>query len=710
MHNWIWRRGADATKGAWLVHYTDNEGHKMLDELIATRNDRKAGENGRCGRMVVVCPRHGFVVPWIRSYFSVGNAIPLAIVEDPEGSWTEEDAEYCRKAVDFCGGTIVRFDGPRDKNLVLAHVAKAVGPKSWAWIDDTAEVSGNLDECFDFAEGRPGFVCAQFYYKGNTAPDSIDSRHPMEFGLKPGFGGKICWTSFMLFHGDANERLKDLAGDLPASGDAAFGYLYQTSDAWHEGFFDMSIMNWQSNVGDASDLSDSWSGKVVNYLPGKFGSHLASKSGSISAAQFEKDKSPEDDPADDGAVDAVFVIGTGSVDNNEELRYALRNLEKHCKFVRNVYISGFCPPWVDKSAVIHLNWPDRFSHAKDANIVDKLRHACEQRGIAKRILFCSDDQFQTRECTWEDFRPRYLRRYASNDRWYEERRRVWHTRLRNTLEREVKRRVSIGMDANEVFYYQPHIWMAIDRDKFIEYAKWSNYEKRTDTIIASGYYNFADADGVPDFDHEFMGANGNRHPKATHVAYHDGSEKAAMAILRTMFPGRSRFELPDRPNQKPESKTAAPKTVPARIEIVKSGDDPSAATEEELKELHAVMRRVRENPTWNPLLGEVSRAEELRLFGVRGWRTVWQDIVRRWRSATHDGAEDARVDEKRSDAAAKIVSRYMSDPEAMRTVRFGRQAAERAVPSFGRQMPRTAPVSIMGSLRDKVRSLRNRMK
>ena len=245
----------------------------------------------------------------------------------------------------------------------------------------------------------------------------------------------------------------------------------------------------------------------------------------------------------DDVVDAVFVIGTGSENNNEELRYALRNVEKHCPFIRNVYISGECPEWVDKTKVIHLKWPDRFKHAKDANIIDKLRHACEQPGIAKKILFCSDDQFQTRVCSWDDFAPRWLRRYDKNDGWYESRNRLWHTRLHKTLDRDRRRRDASGLNSKDVFYYQPHIWMQIDRDLFIEYAKWSDYEHRDDTIIASGYFNFIDAGGESNYDHIFISERQSWPVKETHVAYTDGSFKAAMEYLKEEFSERSKYEL-----------------------------------------------------------------------------------------------------------------------------------------------------------------------
>ena len=408
-------------------------------------------------------------------------------------------------------------------------------------------------------------------------------------------------------------------------------------------------------------------------------------------------------------VDAVFVIGTGSVDNNEELRYALRNLDANCKFIRDVYICGFCPKWVDKSVVKHLNWPDRFSHAKDANIIDKLRHACEHEGIAGKILFCSDDQFQTHPCEWEDFYPRYLRRFFKNDSWYEDKRRVWHTRLRKTLLRDVERRAGIGLDTRNVFYYQPHMWMQIDRDKFIEYAKWCDYEHRDDTIIASGYFNFIDADGKPDADHVFLPRCATALPNATHIAYNDGGYRSAISILKKMFPAKCRFEIGY--GQAEVRETAKKETGRTNgftgLVGSRAGDfDPSKASKEEIDEILEVSSMIRDNPVWNGLLSEMSRAEELRLFGVMGWRLVWRDLISRWREETEDGTVLVPVSSKRSDEASGIVNSYMSDPDSMRTVKFGGtpENTSRSIPSFGRQMPRTPPESVMSALRNKIRN------
>lgn len=650
----------------------------------------------RLGRGVVISPRHAFIRPWIRAYFASGNAIPLIIIPGPPGDWQPGDMEYCKAAAAYSKGLV--FDcsaeweasrklasravlkdrvGWYSKKNILCAVASRLAPKTWAWIDDDAEVTGRLDECFDHADKAPGFIYAQFY-----RPNDNDLCHPASlYRSKIDTGDKVCWNSMVFFHGKANKYLSnDLTKEFPVEDDEiVFGHLYQTDPAWREGFCDFSGFGWQCNCKRIAQIPSPWHGKLLHYTSHAHGGEVkhmwAGKADRLPKAPFETIDSHNVGVSEHGdaeAVDAVFVVGTGSEHANEELRYALRSLEQNCKFVRNVYICGECPPWIDTAHVRHLQWPDRFSHAKDANIIDKLRHACETRGVAKKILFCSDDQFQTKPCTWDDFAPRYLKAYLSDDKWYGNQGRIWHNRLRKTLEREKVRRIGAGLDVSTIYYYQPHIWMQIDRDEFIAYAKWCDYTRRDDTIIASGYFNFVNASGQPNFDHVFLSRGSSAEiPVARHVAYHDGSYRIAIEMLRRLFPGKSRFEasapvaafMPYLRHQPTVATIAAD-------DQIKIGDA-SPATSKDMSEILNVMSRVRQEPVWHNMLGEVSLAEEMRLFGVRGWRIVWRDIIARWATATSRGAVAVPVIATRSPDAESIVMGYTNNPEAMRTIRYG---------------------------------------
>jgi hypothetical protein len=512
-------------------------------------------------RCVVAALRKQFIRPWIRAYLSSGNRTPLVLATQPDGAWSEGDIAYVKAAADYTGGMVLDCSKEWEKNgevakrsprkgvvgcyckrLILLAVANRLSPKEWAWVDDDIEITAPMDKCFDYCSTKSGFVCTHFYM-----PSLISKKHPASMyrcNLDP--KDKIAWNSFMFFHGDANRQLKKMDRDFEVEDDEiVFTDLYKSDKAWHDGFYDFSSMKWQKICKDMSQVPTCFNGVALHYATTKNNCEVkkywAGKADKLPPAPFEEMHGID---SSSDAIDAVFVVGNGSKHLNEELRYALRSLDANCKFIRNVYICGTCPAWVDKSQVRFLQWPDSYSdHAKDANIIDKLRHACEQPEIADRVLFCSDDQFVTKECTWDDFRPRYLRRYSSSDRWYVAKRRVWHNRLKATLARDMDRRKKCGLDTKNVYYYQPHIWMPIDRDRFLEYAKWSDYQHRVDTIIASGYFNFVDAGGEPNFDHMFLSSSQKVSRLTTHVAYTDGSFGMAMGYLKKLFPNPSRFEI-----------------------------------------------------------------------------------------------------------------------------------------------------------------------
>ena len=625
-------------------------------------------------RYVVTYLRECFARSWIRAYFSTGNLIPLIIVVDEDC-----DEEYCKRATEFCGGELIyastdlglddKLDYNQKKALVIREIASRFSPKSWAWIDDDVEITGNIDECFDYSESSLGFICAKF-----CSPSSTGNRHPDASSCSlANCHGSLCFESMIFFHGDANVMLSSCVNETnSANGIGNMFYdLYMRDKRWENGFCDYSLRGWIVDNDTEIDVRKNWFGKAICYNIGK-GCELtdniwASMFNKLPAAPFEQSiKNNTTVNLSDDPIDAVFVVGTGSEHDDEELRYALRSIENNCRFVRDVYICGYCPHWVDKKTVKFLQWPDRFSHAKDANIIDKLRHACECPGIAKNILFCSDDQFQTRPCSWDDFTPRYLRKFSIGDRWYKDRNRAWHTRLYNTLKRDVDRRRLSGMDESNVFYYQPHIWMQIDRDDFINYARWCNYENRTDTIIASGYYNFIDAKGRPDFDHTFIDMNCFEMPKSTHVAYYDNSYNNVMSMLRKLFPSPSKFEVTRACKNNDENVIIDKKPRYSDLRAL----NPSKATQEEIAKISKVSHEIRNNPIWNTLLGEVSMAEELRLFGVCGWRIVWNDIISRWSNCTRDGADIVQITINRSDEASRILDAYKADPTSMRKLRF----------------------------------------
>jgi hypothetical protein len=90
-------------------------------------------------------------------------------------------------------------------------------------------------------------------------------------------------------------------------------------------------------------------------------------------------------------IDVVYVLGTGSRWNDNEIRFSLRSIEKNLRNFRNVYIVGHCPEFLQN--VIHIKSRDVFDPGKnaDGNIIKKVLLACKEKGLSDDFLFINDD-------------------------------------------------------------------------------------------------------------------------------------------------------------------------------------------------------------------------------------------------------------------------------------------------------------------------------
>ena len=202
--------------------------------------------------------------------------------------------------------------------------------------------------------------------------------------------------------------------------------------------------------------------------------------------------------------DCVMVYGKVGIDSKEmtcgdhlEIEYVIRSLKKYCSsWVGRIFIVGSEPPEEIKDFVIHVPCDNPYTHCKDANIIHKVRYACENIcDLSDDFLMISDDQIVTKESSWDDMTPRIVRKFSgwSSDRW-EKNRKIdfWHDCLYNTLNLFPHERSC---------FWEPHIWSPINKQKFLDMCEKYDYEHNTDCIIFSLYYNFIEQDIVKGFDH-----------------------------------------------------------------------------------------------------------------------------------------------------------------------------------------------------------------
>lgn len=132
--------------------------------------------------------------------------------------------------------------------------------------------------------------------------------------------------------------------------------------------------------------------------------------------------------------DVVYVLGTGSNWNNNEIRFSLRSLEKYGLNVGKVFVVGELPAFLE-GRVIHLPCPDNYppSVNADGNIARKVLVACLDSRLSDDFLFINDDHILLSPVILADI-PAYHKgdmNLFPDAYWLAN---YWRSRLRRTME------------------------------------------------------------------------------------------------------------------------------------------------------------------------------------------------------------------------------------------------------------------------------------
>lgn len=92
-------------------------------------------------------------------------------------------------------------------------------------------------------------------------------------------------------------------------------------------------------------------------------------------------------------MDLLYIVGQGSTENNEELKYSLRSVEKFCKGVDRVFITGVCPNFINKKNVIFTPCDDPY--CRNMNHFYKVYNTFITTDISDNCLLMYDDIFFT---------------------------------------------------------------------------------------------------------------------------------------------------------------------------------------------------------------------------------------------------------------------------------------------------------------------------
>ena len=92
-------------------------------------------------------------------------------------------------------------------------------------------------------------------------------------------------------------------------------------------------------------------------------------------------------------MDLLYILGQGSTENNEELKYSLRSVEKFCKGVNRIFITGICPNFINKKKVVFTKCDDPSN--RNFNHFYKVYTTFMTTDISDNCLLMYDDIFFT---------------------------------------------------------------------------------------------------------------------------------------------------------------------------------------------------------------------------------------------------------------------------------------------------------------------------
>ena len=89
-------------------------------------------------------------------------------------------------------------------------------------------------------------------------------------------------------------------------------------------------------------------------------------------------------------MDVVYILGSGSLSQNDEIRYSIRSLDQHMLDLRDIYVVGEMPQKLPYAKHIPAN--DGFTE-RWKNAYNKVRKACDIEGLSDEFLLMNDDFF-----------------------------------------------------------------------------------------------------------------------------------------------------------------------------------------------------------------------------------------------------------------------------------------------------------------------------
>lgn len=189
------------------------------------------------------------------------------------------------------------------------------------------------------------------------------------------------------------------------------------------------------------------------------------------------------------AIDLVYVLGTGSKWNNNEIRFSLRSVSKNLQNVGKIFIVGEMPAFLQNC--IHVPCEDIFDPGinADGNMTHKLLGVCRRKDLSDDFLFMNDDfiinkPIAANKIPWlhkEDMATRPPNYWTSQ---------FYRYRLKRTFD-ELKARKMATLQ------YDYHAPMLMNKHKFISVMEQFDYANDIGYTFRSLYGNSLKLPAIP---------------------------------------------------------------------------------------------------------------------------------------------------------------------------------------------------------------------
>jgi len=133
------------------------------------------------------------------------------------------------------------------------------------------------------------------------------------------------------------------------------------------------------------------------------------------------------------SIPILIPLGTGSTHHNDELRLALRSIERNAVDVGDVYlITTSCPEWVDRTKLNVVPIPDIYKDCKDACLFHKVHETLRMHPEIGKFVFMADDNAILKSTVLSEI-PN-IHNHRPNSVFYCKNPSKWQMRVRRTLE------------------------------------------------------------------------------------------------------------------------------------------------------------------------------------------------------------------------------------------------------------------------------------